>query len=327
MFAVGKKIGMKKGNPRSGYTVKRGLPPTDYSVLALGSTNARPPKPVVLKAERYTPKTFPTGSRRCGFKIRHAQFEREIELTGSLQGTAGVVQLIGSGKERGRPFMALEMLRRGKSLFEYIQENAPLVHSEGAVDTVEGGLGAPFEVSFLWELGVPLCRALEQIHGEGIVHRDLNPKNILLCRDTGRDPVIIDFGLSRRLDETSFSRRELGSHRTHNSIIGSPGYASPEVLDYSSCGTFASDIYSLGALLFSVTVGISPVDLMSSRQKELFFAFAGMVLTDEEIAAYDSPNRLPAPIFSVLQRAMELDPAQRFQSAGEFADALAGLGS
>src|SRR5213075_574733 len=95
-----------------------------------------------------------------------------------------------------------------------------------------------------------VARAVQYAHGQGILHRHLKPGNVLL--DGRGEPLVSDFGLAKWLDSSSHLTRTL-------TIFGTPGYIAPEQVNGSSAGPGpASDIYSLGAILFDLLTGRPP---------------------------------------------------------------------
>src|SRR5882762_4100937 len=95
-----------------------------------------------------------------------------------------------------------------------------------------------------------VARAVQYAHAQGILHRDLKPGNILL--DARGEPLVSDFGLAKWLDTSSHLTRTL-------TIFGTPGYIAPEQVN-GSAGKLgpASDVYSLGAILFDLLTGRPP---------------------------------------------------------------------
>ena len=99
-----------------------------------------------------------------------------------------------------------------------------------------------------------LAIALQEAHSHGVVHRDLKPANIMI--DQHKEPVIMDFGLARQLDKHQDSRLT-----GQGSVVGSPAYMSPEQVagDVDRLGP-ATDIYSLGVILFELLTGRVPFE-------------------------------------------------------------------
>gem|GEM_PF-5924450 len=150
------------------------------------------------------------------------------------------------------------------------------------------------------EESVPLvtavCRALEAAHARGIVHRDLKPSNILLTKE-GK-PKLADFGLALLMQKNlEQSRLTMGG-----TTLGTLEYASPEQLAGAGV-TPAGDIYSLGVLSYELLTGELPrgvFDPPSVRNPAVDAAFDGVVL-----------------------RALQSDPARRYEKTGEFCAAMA----
>lgn len=108
-------------------------------------------------------------------------------------------------------------------------------------------------------LFVSVCRAIQHAHQKGIIHRDVKPSNVLVC-DTGGQPTpkIIDFGVARTVD---FRLTEHTFASQPGAIVGSLRYMSPEQADGRSLDVDTrTDIYSLGAVLYKLLVGSTPLD-------------------------------------------------------------------
>ena len=149
-------------------------------------------------------------------------------------------------------------------------------------------------------LMVKVARAVHYAHEKGVLHRDLKPGNILL--DSHGEPLVTDFGLARCEAVSSYLTRSLSS-------FGTPGYIAPEQADGPAAQlTPAADVYSLGAILFELLTGRTP--FVGDN------AFAVMKQSAEECAP---KVRGLAPH---LDRCLEREPADRYQSAAEVADDL-----
>jgi serine/threonine protein kinase len=167
-------------------------------------------------------------------------------------------------------------------------------------DAVErGGPMGPVDAA---AAGIAVCDALAAVHGTGLLHRDIKARNVM--RDPSGRVVLMDFGAGA-------DRRQLPS----GEMAGTPLYMAPEVLKGAGA-SIASDIYSVGVLLFHLVTGEYPV--------------SGRNLYELE-AAHESGARarladrrpdLPDSFVDAVDRALSPDPAERFRRAVEFKDAL-----
>ena len=148
--------------------------------------------------------------------------------------------------------------------------------------------------------------AMDYAHDKGIIHRDIKPSNILL--DETGEAFLADFGIARMVSTTQFT--------STGALIGTPTYMSPEQSKGMEL-TPVSDIYSLGIILYEVLTGQAP-----------FAADTPLAVIQKHVS-----EPLPAPeklrpgltpgMAEVLTKALAKDPAERYQSAGELARALA----
>src|SRR5438034_2321754 len=153
-----------------------------------------------------------------------------------------------------------------------------------------------------------VARAIAYAHGKGVLHRDLQPGNILL--DENGEPMVSDFGLAKWLNETSDLTRTLET-------LGTPGYIAPEQAECRATDlTGAADIYSLGAILFYLLTGRPP------------FIGANVLVVIHQAAATSAPRlRSLAPsldrdLETIVARCLESDPKARYQSAAALAEDL-----
>jgi len=156
------------------------------------------------------------------------------------------------------------------------------------------------------ELMAKVARAIEYAHAHGILHRDLQPGNILL--DGRGEPLVGDFGLAKWLDEESDLTQTL-------TTFGTPGYIAPEQAEGAHFSP-AADIYSLGAILFNLLAGRTP------------FVGANALSVIRQAAATPAPKlRAFAPslgrdLETIVARCLERDPKARYHTAGALAEDL-----
>ena len=153
-----------------------------------------------------------------------------------------------------------------------------------------------------------VAEALDHAHRQGVVHRDVKPANVLL--QDGR-PVVADFGIALAVSEAGAGRlTETGLS------VGTPHYMSPEQASGDREVDPRSDVYSLGCVLYEMLTGEPPWGGGSAQ------AVLARILTAELERPTDSRGTIPPHVESVVFRAMERVPADRFSTAAGFAEAL-----
>ncbi|HUQ78826.1 MAG TPA: protein kinase [Patescibacteria group bacterium] len=157
-------------------------------------------------------------------------------------------------------------------------------------------------------IGIEAAHALQVAHDHGIVHRDVKPGNILIDRDG--QVRVADFGIARAAGD--------GGATTAGVVIGSPQYVSPEQVAGDDV-TPASDIYSLGVVVYELLTGRRPFEGPSAAVVAL------QRLREDPAPPSALDPELPEELDEIVLRAMARDPAARFPSAAEFGTALEGF--
>ena len=180
-------------------------------------------------------------------------------------------------------------LVRGRTLEQVLEVQGPMSDSEAAL------------------VGLDLCHALAAVHGAGLVHRDLKAANVM--REEGGRILLMDFGAGHRLPTTN---------DPVPGLVGTPLYLAPELFRGENPSP-ASDIYSLGVLLYFLLTRSYPVQ-ESSRE-----AIQRAHHERKRRFLRDARPDLPPPFIDVIERALSPEPANRHQTAGEFGNALAAV--
>ena len=197
-----------------------------------------------------------------------------------------IVTVYDAGEDRGIAYIAMEFLP-GRTLGDFTATDRRLPDGE------------------IFEVAARVAEGLDYAHRQGVIHRDIKPGNIIFDADSG-STKITDFGIARVTNSAST--------RT-GVVLGTPSFMSPEQLEGKPLqGT--SDLFSLGVTLFQLLTGQLP-----------FRADSMTALMDKIANAPHPPLEtlrpdLPPAAALVLDHALEKDPARRFQSGAEMAEAL-----
>jgi len=173
-------------------------------------------------------------------EVALARFQREARITSGL-GHPHIVEVVDfNSTEEGKPYIVMELLD-GESLDDRLER--------------VGRLELPVVASIVRQA----TSALHVAHEKGVVHRDLKPQNIFLCRRGSQDDYVklLDFGISKVLGSTSVVTRA-------NSLVGSPGYMSPEQAEEQAEEIdVRSDVYGMGTVIFEMLTGAPPFSASS----------------------------------------------------------------
>ena len=218
------------------------------------------------------------------------RFDRERRAMGRLSQAPGIAPVYDSGfTPTGQPWLLMPHYERG-SLQAVLDERGRLPAEE--VRTI----------------GVRVARAVNTAHENGVVHRDIKPANILVSRSG--QPDVADFGIAHLLDD---------SGGRSQALTMTPLYTAPEVFEGVNSGV-ASDIYSVGALLYALVAGRAAYATTEGATPMLALI---RQINEEPLPAL--PESVPPPLVAVITKAMSKDPARRHESAMALAEDLAGL--
>ena len=214
----------------------------------------------------------------------HERFLRERQLLAYLNHPSVARLLDASRTDQGQPYLVMEYV-----------EGLP-------IDQAAAGKSLREQLA----LFLKVCGGVAHAHRHLIIHRDLKPSNILV--DHSGQPKLLDFGIAKLLDETA------DQTQTAERLL-TPHYASPEQIR-GGIQTTATDIYSLGAVLYKMLTGRSPHESESGELQAI-----EIIAGTREIQAPRRLNAtLPADIESILLKALRREPEQRYASVEGLAD-------
>jgi serine/threonine-protein kinase len=259
-------------------------------------------------------------SQRVAFKVLRSgrdneelekRFQRERRILSGLEHPGIARMLDGGSTEEGIPFLVTELVD-GEAITSYcdrtrtgVRERLPLV--------------------------LEVCDAVVYAHRQLVVHRDLKPSNILVTE--GGRPKLLDFGIAKILDP-----EEVGEATATIGRVFTPNYASPEQIA-GRRATPATDVYSIGVLLFELLAGQTPHDWRYHTPAEILDALSSqptpapserLQASDrrEEIArgrattAEELQHRIRGDLDAIVRRALAFDPRERYLSIEELAGDL-----
>jgi serine/threonine-protein kinase len=229
-----------------------------------------------------------------------ARFALEARAAGKLE-TPHVVRVLDAGVDaaQGVPFMAMELLHGGDAQ---------------ALITQRGALRPDVAV----RIAAQACLGLAEAHEAGVVHRDIKSANLFLARGEG-DTVtvkIVDFGLAKSKFGAGVTPGDQGLTRT-GTILGSPLFMAPEQARGARDADARSDLWSMGVVLFHLLTGHVPHDEIDGLGELLI-----TICSEPPPRIRDVAPWVPAEIDAIVDRALRLDPRERFQSAEAMLEAL-----
>jgi len=213
------------------------------------------------------------------------RFKQELILARQVT-HRNVIRIFDLGQADGFKFITMEYLE-GQDLRAVLREKGKLPPEEAA------------------RIILQICRALEVAHGEGVIHRDLKPQNIML--DANGRAYVMDFGIAR-------SAYLPGMTQT-GALVGTPEYMSPEQAKGEKIGE-QSDLFSLGVILYELVIGQSPY------YSDTPLATLWRRIQEKAKPLTEIDPTIPQLFSDIVAKALEIEPENRFANAGEFAQAL-----
>ena len=216
--------------------------------------------------------TFPRGLSDEDREVLRERTRREARAAARLDHPSAVT-VYDVVEEDGSPYLVMELVE-ARTLSQVVRTDGPLTPQRTA------------------QVGLALLGALEKAHRQGIVHRDVKPGNVLLCPETvGGRVVLTDFGIASSVGDSSITSTGL--------LLGSPSYIAPERARGESPRP-ASDLWSLGATLFTAVEGRPPYD-------------GGDPLTTVTavVTGEHAPFLAAGPLEPLLEGLLERDPERR----------------
>ena len=231
---------------------------------------------------------------------RLARFEREARAVAALN-HPNIVVLYSIEEAAGARFLTMELVE-GRSLSELV---------------TPGGL----PLGQVLELAIPLADALVAAHERRVVHRDLKPANVMVARD-GRVKVL-DFGLAKleQVDavlEITKASTTLSPISDSGQVIGTAPYMAPEQIRGEEVDARA-DLFSFGILVYELAAGMRPFGGRTPAD------VSSAILRDPPPPLTSVRADLPAELGHILERCLEKQPRERFQTALDVANELRGL--
>jgi WD40 repeat protein len=233
------------------------------------------------------------------------RFLAEAEAVARLH-HPNIVQIYEIGEVEGRPFFSLEFCPGGSL--------AARLH------------GTPVPPAEAGRLVVTLARAMQTAHQAGVVHRDLKPANVLLVGEEAAGglapgaqpqaayvPKITDFGLAKRLDDTS-------GQTVSGTILGTPSYMAPEQAQGRKDIGPAADVWALGAILYELLTGRPP--FKGARPWDTVV----QVIHHEPVPPRRLNPKVPRDLETVCLKCLQKDPRKRYASALDLALDLEAFG-
>ena len=247
------------------------------------------------------------GEGKRAIKLLHQEFVKEDQILQRFYAEAqatralshpNIAQVLDSATaEDGTPYLVMELLQ-GTPLATYMEQGNAIPPSH-AIPIIYGVL-----------------QALTVAHNQHLVHRDLKPDNLFLVRDARGAMLVkvLDFGIAKVMDVAG----GMGQKTRTGVLLGTPGYMSPEQIKNSKGVDARTDLWSVGIILYEMLTAKQPFPADNE------FARLTAVLTENVVPIEKAAPQLAAWA-GFFSRALAKEPAQRFQTADEMAQALSAM--
>ncbi|HEX2638461.1 MAG TPA: serine/threonine-protein kinase [Gemmatimonadales bacterium] len=217
------------------------------------------------------------------------RFKREIRVAARLQ-HPNILSVLDSGETPGGQLWFTMPFVEGENVYERLQRVQQFAPAEAL------------------RIATAAASALAYAHEQGVVHRDIKPDNILL---SGDQVLVADFGVARAVSEVAEKLTATGM------IVGTPTYMSPEQASGDKAIDGRSDIFALGCVVYEMLAGEPPFK-GPNPQATLMRRFMGPPRPLRPMV------QIPEHVEHAIVRALAKDPGERYATAAEFAEALAG---
>ena len=219
------------------------------------------------------------------------RFYREARAAAGLT-HSNIVTIHDISKSKDKHFISMELL-----------EGQPLSDLAG---------GEPVSIPRALKIADEALAGLEYAHSHEVIHRDVKPDNVFLL--DGDRVKIVDFGLARVQASTTITQS--------GTVMGSPGYIAPEVIDGKHADK-RTDVFSFGVVLYEMLTGVRPFG--PSDAFESFVRVIYRIMSEAPAPASSINPDVPPGLDAVLARALDKDPDERYQDAGEMRKAIAAV--
>lgn len=221
-----------------------------------------------------------------------ARLKREAQLAMKLN-HPNCCGLLAYGEANGLPYLVMPYLS-GETLSSRENRVGPMPYRQAVPILIQ------------------LCHGLQHAHDQGVMHRDLKPENVMLVPEPSRErAVVMDFGLAKE----RITGGELNKLTQTGIVLGTPEFMSPEQIRGKPVDP-RSDVYGLAVLAFELLTGELPFKGENAQETMLNH------LTGKPRRLKTMLPSVPQALDDVLDRALKLDPADRYGSMAEFAAAL-----